>query len=144
MTILCAIFILYFQFGITSLAFAYGLNYILQLSILMVVLEKKTHGFPKKLFAISFLKIFVAAFFTGIALYVPIKLLDKLVIDTTYTINLLILTGISSVAGLSLYLFLTWIFNVKEATYFILLFKKVGNWREILNTSEEVIDRTAI
>jgi hypothetical protein len=77
-----------------------------------------------------------------VALYIPIKLLDQLVFDTTKTINLLLLTGISSIAGLSLYVFLTWVFNVKEATTFLLLFKRVGNWREILGSSDEVIDST--
>ena len=77
-------------------------------------------------------------------LYIPIKLLDQLVFDTTKTINLILLTGISSFAGLSLYLFLTWLFDVKEATMFILLFKRVGDWRQILKKSDEIIDATRL
>ncbi len=107
-------------------------------------MDRKTEGFRKKVVFISLSKIFIAAFFTGFALYIPIKLLDQLVFDTTKTINLLLLTGISSIAGLSLYVFLTWVFNVKEATTFLLLFKRLGNWREILGSSDEVIDGTAI
>ena len=86
----------------------------------------------------------LATFFTGIALYVPVKLLDQLVFDTTRTINLIFLTGISSFIGLSLYLFLTWLFNVREATTFLLIFKKLGNWKEILSKRDEVIDATRI
>ncbi|MBI3092794.1 MAG: hypothetical protein HYZ02_01000, partial [Candidatus Levybacteria bacterium] len=70
--------------------------------------------------------------------------LDQLVFDTTRTVNLILLTGISSFAGLSLYLFLTWLFDVKEAKTFILMFKKIGDWREILGKSEEVIDGTRL
>jgi hypothetical protein len=66
------------------------------------------------------------------------------VFDTTKTINLILLTGISSSAGLLLYLFLTWLFDVKEATMFILLFKKIGDWRQILTKSEETIDGTMV
>jgi len=136
------LFILYFHLGITSLAFAYTLAAIFQVVILLYMLDRKTHGFAKKEVAISLIKIFAAAFFTGFALYIPLKLLDQLVFDTTKTINLLLLTGISSIFGLSLYVFLTWVFNVKEATTFLLLFKRVGNWREILGSSDEVIDST--
>ena len=53
-------------------------------------------------------------------------------------------TGISSFAGLSLYLFLTWLFDVKQASTLLLIFKKIGNWREILRKSEETIDGTHI
>lgn len=134
--------ILHFQLGITSLAFSYTAASIAQIVILLIFLDRKTGGFAKKAVFLSLLKIFGAAFFTGFALYIPIKLLDQLVFDTTKTINLLLLTGISSVAGLSLYVFLTWVFNVKEATTFLLLFKRVGNWRETLGSSDEVIDST--
>lgn len=144
MLILGALFIFYYKFGIESIAIAFTINNILNLIISMVVLDKKVNGFAKNLLLASLAKIFVASLFTGIALWIPIKLLDRLVFDTTRTINLIFLTGISSFIGLSLYLFLTWLFNVKEATTFILLFKKIGNWREILRTTEEAIDGTKV
>lgn len=144
MTSLGALFVLHYKLGIESIAASYSLASIVNLVVLMVLLNKKVGGFAKLNLFISLAKIFVATFFTGFALYIPIKLLDQLVFDTTRTINLLILTGISSLIGLSLYLFLTWLFNVKEATTFILLFRKLGNWREVLGKSEEVIDGTRV
>ena len=113
---------------------------ILNFVIMFVFLDIKIGGFPKKEFIISTTKILLATFFTAFALYIPIKLLDQLVFDTTRTVNLILLTGISSFAGLSLYLFLTWLFNVKEATMFVLLFRKIGDWRQILSKSSEPID----
>lgn len=142
MIALGAFFIIFYKFGVESLAFAYSLAGIINLTLLLIILDKKTGGFRKTELFLSQGKIFLATIFTGFALYVPIKLLDQLVFDTTRTINLLILTGISSLAGLSLYLFLTWLFNVKEAATFILLFKKIGDWRQILTKSEEVLDGT--
>jgi putative peptidoglycan lipid II flippase len=138
------IFITDFHLGISSLAAAYSLSSIGQVVVLLIMLDRKTKGFSKKAVFLSLSKIFGATFFTGIALYLPLKLLDQLVFDTTKTIDLLLLTGISSLAGISLYLFLTWMFNVKEATTFLLLFKRVGNWREILGSSDEVIETTTI
>jgi len=144
MLIIGWIFITEFHLGISSLAGAYTLSSICQVIVLLIVLDKKTKGFAKRPVFTSLTKIFTATFFTGFALYIPLKLLDQLVFDTTKTVDLLLLTGVSSIAGISLYLFLTWMFDVKEATTFLLLFKRVGNWREILGSSDEVIETTTI
>lgn len=144
MIILGFLFIVSYKAGVESIAVAYSIASILNLLVLMIFLDRKTGGFKKVELLLSSFKIIIASFFTGFALYIPIKLLDQLVFDTTKTINLLVLTGISSLLGLSLYLFLTWFLNVKEATTFILLFKKIGNWREILGKSDEAIDITRI
>lgn len=138
--VLTYMFIIVYHLGLESVALAFTISSIIQLAILFIVLDFKTGGFNKKELTISAIKFFFTTLFTGFALYIPIKLLDQLVFDTTRTINLIILTGISALAGLSLYLFLTWLFNIKEASMYILLFKKIGNWREILNKSDEVID----
>lgn len=133
-------FVMVQNMGIESIALAFTVVNIAQLIILVVLLDKKVGGFTKSLLFFPSLKIIVATFFTGIALYLPIKLLDQLVFDTTRTINLIFLTGVSSFIGFSFYLFLTWLFNVKEATTFLLIFKKIGNWKEILKKSDEIID----
>jgi len=135
-------FVLVQNMDIQSIAFAFTLSNIFQLIVLLILLYRKIGGFPKSLMLLTPLKIFTATFFTGISLYIPIKLLDQLVFDTTRTINLIFLTGISSLIGLSFYLFLTWLFNVKEASTFLLVFKKIGNWREILGRSDEAIEVT--
>jgi len=144
MLVLGFLFIFVYRLGIENMAAAYSIATITNFLVLFMFLDRKVGGFRKATLVIPIFKIFVATFFTGFALYIPIKLLDQLVFDTTRTINLIFLTGISSLAGLSLYLFLTWLFNVKEATTFLLLFKKIGNWREVLGKSEEVIDATRI
>jgi len=144
MIVLGFIFVLIFQMEVYSIAIAYSVTNIVNLLILFLFLDKKTGGFELMNLILPISKIFIATAFTGFALYIPIKLLDKLVFDTTRTINLLLLTGISSFIGLSIYLFLTWLLNVKEATTFLLIFKKIGNWREVLGKSEEVIDATRV
>lgn len=144
MIVMGVLFVVYYKLGVETLAIAYSVGSILNLLLLFLILAKRIGGFRKRELLFSQGKIFLATIFTGFALYIPIKLLDQLVFDTTRTINLILLTGISSFAGLSLYLFLTWLFDVKEAKTFILLFKKIGDWREILGKSEEVIDGTRL
>lgn len=138
--VLSYIFIIINQMGLGSIALAFSLANILQLMMLFYLLDKLTGGFEKKDLFFSLLKFFIATVLTGIALYLPIKLLDQLVIDTTRTVNLILLTGISSLAGLSIYLLLTWLLNIREAKTYILICKQIGNWRDILGKSGEVID----
>lgn len=142
MVLISAAFIFVYRSGIESVAFAFSIASILNFLIMFIILDKITGGFDRAPLIKTTAKIFLATGFTAFALYIPIKLLDQLVFDTTKTINLLLLTGISSFAGLSLYLFLTWLFEVKEASMFILLFKKIGDWRQVLTKSEEAIDGT--
>lgn len=136
---LSALFVLQFKWGIESIAVAFTTASIVQLVILFLLLDRRVGRFEKLPLLFSLTKFFFATVFTGFALYIPIKILDQLVFDTTRTVNLLTLTGISSLAGLSLYLLLAWLFNIKEAGTYILMFKKIGNWREILGKSDEVI-----
>ncbi len=132
--------------GLPSIAFAFTIANILQLILLFILLDRKTGGFERASFFLSLTKFFFATVLTGIALYIPIKILDKLVFDTTHTVNLIILTGISSLAGGVIYLFLTWLFKIREAQTYIQILGNVGNWREILGKSDEIIDanRTSI
>ncbi len=132
-------FIVVFGWGVESLGIAFSIASILQLIILFLILEKKVGGFNKLPLLSSWAKFFISSFLTAFALYIPIKLLDQLVFDTTRTINLIILTGISSLLGLALYLFLTWFFDVKEAKAYVLMAKKIGNWKDILKKSQELL-----
>jgi putative peptidoglycan lipid II flippase len=133
------IFIIVMQLGVESLGIAFSISSILQLVTLFLILEKKVGGFNKAALFVSWSKFFISSLLTAFALYIPIKLLDQLVFDTTRTVNLIILTGISSLLGLSLYLFLTWFFDVKEAKAYVLMFQKIGNWKEILKKSQELL-----
>ncbi|HVZ58983.1 MAG TPA: lipid II flippase MurJ [Patescibacteria group bacterium] len=126
--------------GLSSIAVAFTLSNLLQLILLFILLDRQTGGFERSTLVLSLTKFFFATILTGIALYIPIKLLDKLVFDTTHTINLIILTGISSLAGLVIYLLLTWLFKIREAQTYIEICKHIGNWRDILKGSDEVID----
>ncbi len=137
---IAAVMVFGMKAGISSIAISYSFGSIFQFVVLFILLSYKTGGFTKAYLFLSFSKIIIATFFTGFALYIPLKLLDQLVFDTTHTINLILLTGITSLIGLSLYLFLTWIFQVKEAQTYVLMFKKLGNWEEILSKIQELLE----
>lgn len=125
--------------GVETLAFAYTIAAVLNLLLLLFILNKRVKVITLD-FIIPQIKIFLCVIFMGFALYIPIKLLDQLVFDTTKTINLILLTGISSLIGFTIYFFLTWLFNVKEASTFLLMFKRIGGSKQIINESEKIIE----
>ncbi len=133
------IFVLVYHFPIYSLAFSFSITSILGVIILTWLLNKKVN-LPKFDLALSFTKIFISTIVMGVALYVPIKLLDQLVFDTTRTFNLLVLTSIASLFGLVAYLFLTWLFDIQEAYYVMEVLKKFKSRQKILAQIEEIFD----
>ena len=126
--------------GIESIAMAFSVASIFNLTILLVLLNRKIHIFSLGSFWLPQIKIFSSVILMGFAIYIPIKLLDQLVFDTTRTINLIFLSSVASLIGLSIYLFLTWLLNVKEASTFLLIFKRLGNWKELVGKSERIIE----
>jgi hypothetical protein len=83
----------------------------------------------------------IATLATGITLYVPLKLLDQLVFDTTRTFGLMLLTGTTAAIGLSTYFFLSWVLGVGEVASFLRLIGKVRRTRAILlEPASEVIN----
>lgn len=133
------IFIIIYKQPVYYLAFAYSFSHIISIMLLIIFLNRKIE-LPKIQMFFSVLKITIATLVMGIALYIPIKLLDQLVFDTTRTINLIILTGIASFMGFVSYVFFTWLLNIREALYIIRVFRKFGNWNKILKQVKELIE----
>lgn len=91
---------------------------------LLFILDKKVRHFGWKNLLIPAGKMFLAAWITGISLYVPMKLLDQLVFDTTRTVPLLMLAGVAGAIGLGVYAFLTWLLEIPELSAFTGLFRR--------------------
>ncbi|OGC45912.1 murein biosynthesis integral membrane protein MurJ, partial [candidate division WWE3 bacterium RBG_19FT_COMBO_34_6] len=119
------IFVNMFKFGVWSIAFSFTITSILNFISLTYLIIQKIGGVEILKLVKPFTKISYAAIFMGAALYIPLKLLDQIVFDTTRTINLLLLTGIASLLGVVTYLFLTWIFRVEEIELLYKLARKL-------------------
>jgi len=72
-----------------------------------------------------FMKMALAAALMGITLYLPIKLLDQVIFDTTKTLNLIFLTGIAGFCGLATYFLFTKMLNIPEVELFYKLIRKL-------------------
>ena len=140
--ILSLVFILYFKSDVSALGLSTTIANILNMILLLFYLDKKLGFFNRYHLFIPAFKIILSGAVSGLALYIPIKLLDQLVFDTTRTINLIMLTGISTAFGLSVYLFLVWFLEVPQMATIGKIFTraKVLRPRVVMDTAQEVVN----
>ncbi|MCL4390159.1 MAG: murein biosynthesis integral membrane protein MurJ [Patescibacteria group bacterium] len=142
--ILSLAFILVFRLPVWALAASSAAGDAINFFFLMIFLDRVLH-FDRKQVLLPAGKIFLAAAITGLALYVPMKLLDQLVFDTTKTLPLIALTGAAGASGISVYLFLTWLLGIGELQSFLGLFGKLRHLRkppEVTAPVTEIVETT--
>jgi putative peptidoglycan lipid II flippase len=123
---LSAIFVVVLKYNVWAVAFSYSITSLLDMLILLYLLDKKTGSFGNKDLFWPFAKVSISAILMGITLYVPIKLLDQVIFDTTRTINLLALTIIAGLCGVVTYLVFTKIFRVEEIELLYSIVRKLN------------------
>lgn len=126
--ILAVIFVFVLKLSIIYLAIASSLDSILAAALMLFFLNRKVGGFDRKKLFVPTFKIVAISLVTAFALYVPMKLLDQLVFDTTRVVGLLVLTSIASAVGLTVYIFLSWIFGVEQLVIFTKFAKRVATF----------------
>lgn len=141
-TILSLIFILVLGSQVWSLGFSATIASLSNMALLLYFLDRKIGPFDRYELLIPTLKIFLSGFLAGVAIYIPIKLLDQLVFDTTRTINLILLTGLSTLVGLSVYLFFAWFLEVSQVAVIWKIFHRARLLGKgvVIDTSQEVVD----
>lgn len=126
-----------FDMGIVGLSLALSISNLLDFAITYILLAKKigSLGLGTKLF-----KMLSVTFLTGFSLWLPMRLLDTFVFDTTRTVPLIILTLVVSTVGFGVYMLFCSLTKVEELSEVVKIARKLGNWRKILASSDEVID----
>lgn len=132
--------ILGFSLPTWGLAAAFSLGFAFQSAALFLILSKKING--GVFFGLSpIFKSFIASIVSGVGMFVILKFFDrsvwikrlsfvsnieltqnldfeKFVIDTRYSVNLLILTFLTGIIGAAVYLFVSWILGSEELKAF--------------------------
>lgn len=140
-SLLSVIFVMYYKWPVWSLGISASVASVVNAALLLVYLNKHIKGFLSIALILPSLKMSFAALVTGIALYIPIKLLDQLVFDTTRTFGLLLLTGLTTLVGLLTYVFLSWVLGVEQVQSVLRFIKRVGNVRGFfLEPVQEVVN----
>jgi putative peptidoglycan lipid II flippase len=86
------------------------------------------------------LKMIGITLITSVALWIPLRVLDTLIFDTTRTLPLILLTVTVGIIGLAVYIGLSYLFNIKELGVFVRLIEKIGGWHKALSQSGETLD----
>ena len=112
--------------------------------VLLYLLDKKIGGFDKLKLFLPMGKIFVSAALMGALLYLPLHLriggnyvIDYL-IDTTRAFNLLVLTGVLFIFGLTIYGWLTWWLKSEELKIFARLLPDIRRLQKFLVVEEKI------
>ncbi len=141
-SVVSIIFIQFFHFGVWSLALSASFASIVNFLSLLVCLDRRISLNRHSLF-VPPLKMMAAAGIAMIAAYIPIKLFDQLVFDTTRTIELFILTVIATLSCLATYFFFAWFFAIEEVATFINLVKRVRNVRQLMFSHSDELTTSA-
>lgn len=140
-TVLSIFFIRSLGLPVWGLALSTSIASIVNAALLLFFLDQKVERFNRTRLILPGVKMFFASLVTGIFLYIPMKLLDQLVFDTTRTINLIALTGVATSVGLSVYLFLAWFLRIEEVVTFLNLARKISRVPlRLIETSTEVVN----
>jgi putative peptidoglycan lipid II flippase len=112
------------EYGVVGLAASSSLIFTMEFFILIFLLWKKKHIFGLKKFFIGLLYKIVVAIVMMIVCYILAKFWEE-ILNTAKTLQLFILTATTSIASLSIYLLLSYIFSIEEVKIFIKLINKI-------------------
>ncbi len=107
-------FTLVLKLPVWSLALSFSISMSLHTLLLFFILHKRIKGLDLILLSQETLKIGIATFNSAVVTYFLMRLFDGLIYDTSRTLNvfMLLVTGFFIYAVL--YLFLSWLFGIKE------------------------------
>lgn len=135
------LFVLFFHMPVWSLGLSTSIASFINALLLFILLDKKVGSFPKMALFLPPVKMFIASLFAGVAVYIPMKLFDQLIFDTSRTFGLLLLTIVALGVGAIVYFAISWLFNIGEVHSFIALMKRVRKTSPVLlETANEVVD----
>lgn len=143
--LVCAIAVFMTEWGLYGMAIATSLSAILEAVLLVYFLNRRVHAFTSRTFWMPQFKILAASFLMAVFLYLPFRILDQLVFNTSRTLELVALTVTTSTIGLLVYVYFSALFEVKELQFLTKLLTSFGGkWQKSLAQSKEVLVETPV
>ncbi len=141
-TVLSLLFVLVYHYEVWSLGISSSIASIVNMVLLLFFFDRKVSSLNRFELLFPAFKIFLAGAVAGVALYIPIKLFDQLVFDTTRTINLMMLTGVSTTIGLAVYMFFAWFLEVPQVAILGKIFRRFKEPRRgvVIDVAQEVVN----
>ncbi len=127
------------QTSVVGIAWATTIASAVETILFLVFLEKKSRSlFLNRRFLLTQAKIILCSFLMAVFLYLPFKIFDELIFDTTRTVDLIALTVTTSTIGLLVYVFFSVLLDIKELKLFMSLLDKFSGARHLLAENREV------
>jgi putative peptidoglycan lipid II flippase len=139
-----AVVVYYTNWGVIGLAWATLIAAFLELAFFIYTLQKRIHCFSIQEFWWPQAKMLASTFLMAIFLYLPFKILDELVFDTTRTLELIALTATTATIGTLVYIYFSLLFDVKELNYLAKLFSTRFKGKSVLADSKEMLVETSV
>jgi putative peptidoglycan lipid II flippase len=137
-------FVQFTDFGVMGLAFTTTFTAFVEFLLFLFFLDKKVKGFARKAFWIPQIKMVTASFFMAIFLYLPFRIFDELIFDTTKTMELIALTITTGTIGMSVYIYFAALLEIKELRMITSLIYTFDKWRKPLREVKEVLLETSV
>lgn len=129
-TLLSLFSIFIFHLPVWSLAISFSVSMIINSSVLFIILSSRLSGFGLKSTFVEIGKMFFSAFLSSFISYFSMKFLDGLIFDTSRTVNVFFLLSTVALIHFILYLFLSWLLNLKEIYLLTSLITKVKEYQK--------------
>lgn len=111
---LSVLFIFVFRLPVWALGASFSISIFVNVVLLHILLTRKLKGLNNTFLLQESLKIVLATFVASYFTWWGMKVLDGLILDTSRTINVFLLLMIGGTSYLTLFLYLAWIFEIKE------------------------------
>lgn len=126
-----------FGWGILGIGFGMMVGTVCQALCLLVILWVKLKLTATTLVS-PILKMVIASVIMGVFIWMPMRVFDQ-ILDTTRTLNLVMLTIAASGTGGLVYLYLSQLLRISQLDDYVMLLDKLDNWRKAWTSSQEAI-----
>ncbi len=137
--LICAISTFVFHWGALGLAFATCCTAILEFLAYLAAVQWRLRCFSAKSFLLPQVKMVASAFLMAVFIYLPFRILDELVFETSRTIELISLTLTTGTIGMLVYIFFAMLLEINELNLIIKLFNSFAPWKKFLSGNPEVV-----
>jgi putative peptidoglycan lipid II flippase len=141
----CAYSVFVADYGLLGVAAVTSLSAVLELVLFVHFFDKKIGQFITNGLLVPQIKIMVASFLMAVFLYLPYRVLDELVFNTTKTIELIGLTVTTSTIGMLVYVYFASLLRIHELDHLVSAFRsRVGRLQRSSDKTHEVLVETMV
>lgn len=133
------------SYGVIGLAVTGAVSFGIELLLFIFMLNRVVPKFVSKQMLIPQLKMLLASFFMAVFLYLPFRIFDELIFDTTKTIELIGLTVTTGTIGGLVYIYFAALFEIKELELVTRTLRSFSEkWKATIGTTQEFMVETSV